>query len=77
MANARPPVLYEHVVAKHSGTDPVTCFESLKDFDPADPKGLKKAATSTTATGGAPKPKSKKEADLDLLLDAGIKTKKK
>ena len=42
MVNAKPPVLYLHVTSKHpAGTDPVSCFASLKDFDPNDPKGLK------------------------------------
>jgi len=42
MVNAKPPVLYLHVTSKHpAGTDPVSCFDSLKDFDPDDPKGLK------------------------------------
>ena len=75
MANARPPLLYEHVVAKHAGMDPIACFDMLQDFDPNDPKGLNKPAPAGGAP--APKPKSKKEADLDLLLDAGLKPKKK
>ncbi|GKZ01471.1 hypothetical protein MPSEU_001097700 [Mayamaea pseudoterrestris] len=74
MANARPPLLYEHVVAKHAGLDPVACFDSLADFDPNDPKGLNKPA-ATESGPPKPKPKSKKEADLDLLLDAGLKKK--
>lgn len=74
MVNARPPTLYQHVLAKHpEGTDPAACFpEQLKDFDPNDPKGEKKAPTGAD---GAPKPKKvvKKNADLDALLDAGLK----
>jgi hypothetical protein len=76
MSNARPLTLYEHFISKHSALDPVACFASLKDFDPADPKGLKKAAATPAATGPPkPKAKSKAELDLDLLLDAGIKKK--
>ena len=77
MINARPPTLYQHVVAKHpEGTDPTACFPvQLKDFDPNDPKGEKKA----TAGGGAKPKKAAKNnaADLDALLDAGLKKGKK
>jgi hypothetical protein len=47
----------------------------LKDWDPNDPKGEKKAAAP--AEGGAPKPKKivKKEPDFDELLSAGLKKK--
>ena len=80
MVNARPPTLYLHVTSKHEpGTDPVSCFPSLKDFDPNDPKGEKKAATDPTP-GGPLKPKKvvkKKDADLDSLLDAGLSKGKK
>jgi hypothetical protein len=76
MVNARGPLLYQHVIAKHpAGTDPVQCFEELRGFDPNDPEGLKSAAPA----GGAPKPKpapKKKTDDLDLLLDAGLGKKK-
>jgi len=80
MSNARPPLLYQHVVAKHpAGTDPLSCFPvELKDFDPNDPKGEKKAATG--GASGPPKPKKaakKKDADLDALLDAGLTLGKK
>lgn len=73
MINARPPVLYLHVTSKHEpGTDPASCFPSLKDYDPNDPKGEKKGAASS---GGGVKPKKagkKKDQDLDALLDAGL-----
>ena len=76
MSNARPPLLYQHVVAKHpAGTDPLTCFPTqLAGFDPNDPNGEKKPATSD----GPPKPKkvvAKKVDPLDALLDAGLKKK--
>lgn len=78
MANARPPVLYQHVVAKHPpGTDPTACFpQQLKDFDPNDPKGEKKEIT-TSPTPVAKKPVKKVDANLDLLLDAGLTGNKK
>jgi hypothetical protein len=69
--------MYEHVVSKHAGIDPVACFDMLQDFDPNDPKGLNKPAPAADAGAPKPKVKSKAEADLDLLLDAGLKTKKK
>jgi hypothetical protein len=77
MVSARPPVLYQHVVAKHPpGTDPASCFTSLAGYDPNNPE----PATTAAATGGeAPKPKvvKKKDDPLDALLDAGLSTKKK
>lgn len=80
MANAKKPLLYQHVVAKHpSETDPAVCFPNhLKDFDPNDPDGLKKAPEESAA--GPPKPKKivkKADADLDALLDAGLTKGKK
>jgi hypothetical protein len=81
MVNARPPLLYQHVVAKHPpGTDPAACFPvQMKDFDPNDPKGEKKAAAAKATTSSAPKKKkaAKKDDGLDALLDAGLKSKKK
>ena len=77
MANARNPLLYQHVLAKHpAGTDPASCFPQLKDFDPNDPKGEKKV---TDSSSGPIKPKvvKKADADLDALLDAGVKKGKK
>lgn len=80
MVNARPPLLYQHVVSKHPpGTDYKECFPVLlKDFDPNDPKGEKKAATGSSSAGTKPKKTSKKaDADLDSLLEAGLKKGKK
>jgi Zinc-binding len=80
MANSRPPLLYQHVVAKHDGTDPLACFpQHLQGFDPNDPNGEKKAAAPTTPGAATVKPKvvKKKDDPLDLLLDAGLKPKKK
>jgi hypothetical protein len=73
MVNAKPPTLYLHVTSKHEpGTDPASCFPSLKDFDPNDPKGLKKTATESSGDGIKPKKTKKKNDDLDSLLDAGL-----
>ena len=80
MINSRPPLLYQHVVAKHpAGTDPAACFPvQMKDFDPNDPKGEKKAASSAKTTTVAPKKKAPKKDDgLDALLDAGLSKGKK
>ena len=50
----------------------------MKDFDPNDPKGEKKAASGSSSTGTKPKKTSKKAAaDLDSLLEAGLKKGKK
>ena len=74
MVNAKPPTLYLHVTSKHEpGTDPASCFPSLQDYDPNDPKGLKKSATASSGGGTKPKKtKKKKDEDLDSLLDAGL-----
>ena len=79
MVSAKPPLLYQHVVAKHPvDIDPASCFPQLKDFDPNDPKGEKKAAAEKEAAAKAKKAAAKKnDADLDALLDAGISGKKK
>lgn len=81
MVNAKPPLLWQHVVAKHPpGTTPTACFPVLlKDFDPDDPKGEKKAAADKAAAAKKKKAAAKKAAgaDLDDLLSAGLKTKKK
>jgi hypothetical protein len=84
MVNARPPLLYQHIVAKHPElVDPKSfsqCFPSgeLDGFDPNDPKG-EKAASSAKSAESAAKAAAKKKAanDLDALLDAGISSKKK
>lgn len=77
MVNARPPLLYQHVIAKHpAGTDPKVCFPvQMKDFDPLNPT----ADNAPPAADAAPKPKKvvKKNADLDSLLDAGLTGAKK
>jgi hypothetical protein len=51
----------------------------MKDFDPNDPKGEKKAAEATTAAAAVKpkKPAVKKDDGLDALLDAGLKKGKK
>lgn len=79
MVNARPPLLWQHVVAKHpAGTPPTECFpELLKDFDPDDPDGSKKAAADKAAgLTVAPKKVVKKDPGLDML-DAGLAVTKK
>lgn len=81
MANARPPLLWQHVVAKHpAGTSPTACFPvQLKDFDPDDPKGEKKAAEDKVKAAAEKKKKENKaKADgLDDLLNAGLGAGKK
>ena len=71
MVNVKPPQLYLHVTSKHpAGTDPTDCFDTLADFDPTDPKGLKKVAATAA---GTKKPKKKKEVvNLDDLFSAGL-----
>jgi hypothetical protein len=77
MVNVTSPTLYLHVTSKHpAGIDPASCFPQLADYDPTDPKGLKKKAASATAAAPA-KPKKKKDAaGLDDLLSVGLKPKK-
>jgi Zinc-binding len=84
MANARAPLLWQHVVAKHpAGTLPTACFPvQLKDFDPDDPKGEKKAATDAAKAAADKKKKADaakaaEKAGLDDLLNAGLGGKKK
>merc|ERR1712176_1079619 len=62
MVNSKPPLLFQHVVAKHpQGTDPASCFPTeLKDFDPNDPTG-EKAAAAQKACDAAKKSKAKKK----------------
>ena len=80
MINSRPPLLHQHIVAKHPEiTDPADftkCFAELAGYDPSDPKGLKKAATESK---GPVKPKKakKKEEDSAGLLGAGLAVTKK
>jgi hypothetical protein len=79
MVNARPPLLYQHIVAKHPEiTMPsqfTQCFPELAGFDPADPKG-EKAAAAAKAKGTAKKSK-KKDDNLEDLLSAGLTIGKK
>lgn len=74
MVNARAPLLYQHVVAKHPvGTSPSACFPvQLKDFDPSDPKGEKKLKEEPVAAIIKPKKVVKKDPGLDDLLNAGL-----
>ena len=59
MVNARPPLLYQHIVAKHPElTDPKNfgqCFPSgeLDGFDPNDPKGEKAVSSAKSAESAA------------------------
>jgi len=81
MVNSRPPLLYLHIVAKHSdiveSKNFAACFPAgeLDGFDPNDPKGEKKPETATAAP--VKKVVKKNTADLDSLLDAGLKKGKK
>lgn len=84
MVNARPPLLYQHIVAKHpeiiESKAYDQCFADLAGFDPADPKGEKAAAAAKAA--GAKKAGGKKKGkndlgDLDSLLDVGLTKGKK
>ena len=82
MSNARPPLLYQHVVAKHPDkvSDPLVCFPVLlKGFDPNDPKGEKKATADKAAAAKKSAKKSSKKNDggLDDLLSAGLAAGKK
>lgn len=74
MVNAKPSLLYLHVTAKHpeKKDDPTASFDALAGFDPEDPDGLK-AASAPVATVVKPKKVVKKDDDLSLLLDAGLK----
>jgi hypothetical protein len=78
MVNAKTSLLYLHVTSKHDDKkdDPTACFDSLAGFDPADPDG-KNATTTTVAAPVKPKKVVKKDDDLSLLLDAGLKKGKK
>eukprot|EP00980_Cylindrotheca_fusiformis_P030193 scaffold24531_cov122-Cylindrotheca_fusiformis.AAC.2 len=82
MVNARPPLLHQHIVAKHPEiTEPsqfTQCFPELAGYDPNDPKGEKAAAAAAKAAAEKKKKANKKnEGGLDDLLNAGLaKTKK-
>ena len=75
MVNSRPPLLHQHIVAKHPEiTDPsqfTQCFAELAGYDPSDPKG-EKAAAAAKAKGTVKKAKKTGGADLDDLLSAGL-----
>ena len=79
MINSRPPLLYQHVVAKHpANTKPEECFPELAGWDPNDPDGTKAAAASKASAAKKPAKKKKNDAgDLDALLDAGLSKGKK
>lgn len=79
MINATPPLLWQHIVAKHPvGTDPAVCFPvHMKDFDPDDPKGEKKAAAAKAEAAIKIKKVVKKDDPLDSLLESGLKKGKK
>lgn len=80
MVNSRPPLLYQHVTAKHPDllADPTKCFPELAGYDPNDPKGEKAAAATMSASTTKKSTKAKKATeDLDSLLDAGLKKGKK
>ena len=69
------PLLHQHVIAKHEGTDPVACFSQLAGYDPNDPKGEKAAAANTAKKAATAKKKKSTGLDLDDLLNAGLKKK--
>ena len=80
MVNARPPLLYQHIVAKHP--DKLNALEEcfpveLKGWDPNDPKGEKAAAAAKAAKKPSKKKGGAGGADLDALLDAGLSKGKK
>jgi len=78
MINVQPPTLYLHVTAKHPTVkDPFDCFDSLKDYDPSDPKGLKKIAAAAACAPVKKKKKEKKAESLDDMLSAGLTKGKK
>lgn len=77
MINVKPPTLYLHITSKHptAVSDPAQCFPSLKDFDPEDPKGLKKAAAASSAAAKSTGKKKKSTDNFDDMLSAGLKKK--
>eukprot|EP00533_Pseudo-nitzschia_delicatissima_P011090 CAMPEP_0116093476 /NCGR_PEP_ID=MMETSP0327-20121206/8618_1 /TAXON_ID=44447 /ORGANISM="Pseudo-nitzschia delicatissima, Strain B596" /LENGTH=135 /DNA_ID=CAMNT_0003585015 /DNA_START=56 /DNA_END=463 /DNA_ORIENTATION=- len=75
MVNSRPPLLYQHVVAKHPDmlSDPTRCFPELAGYDPNDPKGEKAAAKAKQDAAIKKKKKSATSMDpMDDLLSAGL-----
>ena len=82
MVNSRPPLLHQHIVAKHPEiTDPadfVKCFPvELAGYDPNDPKGEKAAAAAKAKPAAKAKKAAKKDDDLAALLGAGLAGNKK
>lgn len=76
MINVKPPTLYLHMTSKHPDLkDCGLCFDSMKDYDPDDPKG-EKAAAAAKKVVVKKKPK-KQEDSLDDLLSAGLGVGKK
>lgn len=80
MVNARPPLLHQHIVAKHpeitDASQFTQCFPELSGYDPSDPKG-EKAAAAKAAAAKPKKSKNKNDAGLDDLLNAGLTKGKK
>ena len=82
MVNSRPPLLHQHIVAKHPEiTDPadfVKCFPTeLAGYDPNDPKGEKAAAAAKAKPAAKAKKANKQGDDLAALLGAGLAGNKK
>mmetsp|Transcript_11838 Transcript_11838/g.13414 ORF Transcript_11838/g.13414 Transcript_11838/m.13414 type:complete len:136 (-) Transcript_11838:184-591(-) len=82
MCNAGLPQLHQHFTSRHPALkEPTECFDCLSEFDPDDPKGLKKkAAAAEAAKKTAKKPKKKAGAgvaSLDDMLNAGLAKGKK
>mmetsp|Transcript_5810 Transcript_5810/g.10639 ORF Transcript_5810/g.10639 Transcript_5810/m.10639 type:complete len:139 (+) Transcript_5810:285-701(+) len=80
MINVKPPTLYLHMTSKHPEMGPGDCgkcFDSMADYDPADPDGKKAAAAAAKCTVVKKKKAKKPEASLDDLLSAGLSGGKK
>lgn len=82
MVNARPQLLYQHIVAKHpelvSQPDKwAQCIPDLAGFDPNDPKGEKAAAKAKEVAAAKAKKSKKKDDNMDDLLSAGLSAGKK
>lgn len=79
MVNAKPSLLFLHVTAKHPDKDevPWESFDTLVGYDKSDPDMEKKNAPTIAVGPVKPKKVVKKDDDLSLLLDAGLKIAKK
>lgn len=83
MVNSRPPLLYQHIVAKHpdivESKALTQCFPNgeLDGFDPDDPDGTKAAAAAKAAPAKKITKKTSDVGNLDALLDVGLKKGKK